>query len=315
MKLSEAYQELEIPETTTPEEAKKAYRKLASKYHPDVNKDQGSEAKFKLINQAYQCIQNGHGDERQQISSHQGWSHFHQQQIVEIKHIEVNLAIQFKEAVLGCKKELKYNRQIKCQPCDGSGDVKLNNGCKKCNGMGHTTIRQHGMIFATTCSECHGRAEMKECSICKGEGTVHTDISVNVAVPPGILNGSTLRLSQMGNYAGSVLGLMEQYSDAYCHIAVIPEEGLSIQDRDVISHLTLPLLDALVGTQRSVKTIFGSQEITIPAQSKHKEEVIIPKHGVEGLGNQRVILNVEYPPDINHLIETLANNTAGQLIS
>ncbi len=305
MNLKEAYATLELAQGTSPEEAKKKYRELTKKYHPDVNKDAGAEAKFKKINEAYQIIQTGKGTDPQdrRPSYHQGG--FHRQQVIQLENIEVHQTISFKESVLGCKKEIKYSRQSKCQDCGGAGEIKLNNGCKTCAGKGQVVNRQGNMVMVSTCSECHGQANITSCAGCHGNGTVHADVSVHVSVPAGILDGNILRLQGMGNYAGSFMGLADQHTDAFLHINVTPEPGLNIEGSSVISRLTIPLLDALRGCKRNVKTIHGEKEIQIKPQSRNRDEVIVPRCGVSGTGDQKVILDVEYPKNTDKLIGVL----------
>jgi molecular chaperone DnaJ len=307
MNLKEAYATLELSEGASEAEAKKKFRELSKKFHPDVNKEADAEAKFKKINEAYQRIQKGEDDPVPMQSG--GWgSHVRRQQVIELENVEVNITISFKESVLGTKKDLKYQRQAKCQNCGGQGAVKLNNGCKKCGGKGQTVVRQGNMIAVTTCDQCYGRANLEECKPCSGQGLVHTDVSVNVSIPAGILNGTTLRLQGMGNFAGAMfMGLGDQYTDAFLHVAVTPEPGLSIEGQSVISHLTISLLDALRGCERSVKTIHGQKTAKIKPGTRNKEEVIIPHCGVGGIGDQRVILDVQYPKDTEKLIGVLVD--------
>lgn len=314
MKLKEAYAILELDQGASPEEAKKRYRELTKKFHPDVNKDPGAEDKFKKINEAYARVQKGGSDDYQEIGN-VGWAPFHntgtfhRQQVVQLENVNIAVTISFKESILGCKREVKYSRQVKCNPCDGSGDVRLNNGCKKCGGNGRTVTKQGVTVMISTCGECHGRSDVEECNVCKGHGIIHTDVSVQVSIPAGIINGTTLRLQGMGNYAGSFMGFADQHTDAYCHVTVTPETGLSLEGRDVISHEPITLLEALKGCERTVKTIYGDRDITIKPQSKNHEEVIIPYCGVNsgsnGVGNQRVILDVQYPKDVEKLINLL----------
>jgi len=308
MKLSEAYAELELPENSTPEEAKKQYKLLQKQYHPDLNKSSEAEAKSKKINEAYDCVKNGKGNERSPAPTygHQGnWSPFGRTQVVQLEHIELKLTINFKESVLGCTKEMKYSRKAKCPDCSGEGQIRLNNGCQKCGGKGQVAINQRGMVMISTCPQCKGHVSTEECKTCTAEGLVHTDISVHVSVPAGILDGNTLRLQGMGHYAGSVMGIMDQYTDAYCHITVVPEPGLSIEGKSVVSNLTLSLLDAIRGCTRTVKTIHGEQGIQVPPLSKNDDEVIIPRAGVAGTGDHRVLLDVQYPQDTTKLIQAL----------
>jgi len=302
VRLSEAYKLLELSEGATPEEAKKQYRKLSKAWHPDINKAPEAESKFKLINEAYQCVQNGKGNEREdRIPSNP----FYRQQTIQLENVELNTTISFKEAVLGCKKDLKYSRKAKCPACEGSGETQINNGCAKCGGKGRSTISQGGMVFISVCSACQGRTSTEDCKTCQAEGSVQTDVSINVSIPAGILDGNVLRLQGMGNYAGSVMGIMDQYTDAFCHIAVISEPGLSIEGKNVVSSLNLSLLEVLTGCKKEVKTIDGVKEVIIPERSRHNEEVLIPKLGVAGVGDQKVILNVEYPNNIDKLIQSL----------
>jgi molecular chaperone DnaJ len=307
MNLNEAYTILELTPGTSPEEAKKKYRELTKKYHPDVNKEKGAEDKFKKINEAYQCVQNGKGNDREppQQYGNSPWGSHARQQVIQLENIEVHTSISFKESVLGCKKELKYVRQGKCQDCSGTGEIKLHNGCKKCGGKGQVIVKQGHVVMVSTCTDCFGRSNTENCKACSGQGLLHTDVSVHVSIPGGIANGSVLRLQGMGNYAGSFMGLADQHTDAFCHVAVTPEAGLDIDGTSVVSHVTIPLIDALRGCTHKVKTIHGDKEIRIKPQSRNRDEVIIPHCGVSGTGDQRVILDVQYPKNTDKLIGVL----------
>lgn len=311
MNLKEAYATLELEQGASPDEAKKKYRELTKKFHPDVNKDPGAEAKFKKINEAYQCVQNGKGNDREDQNPFRHGSNpfggFHHQQVIELENIELHLTIDFKESVLGCKKEVKYNRKTKCQDCSGQGQIRLDNGCKKCGGKGQVTYKRQGMVFVSTCPDCQGKINLSDCKGCKGQGLVQADVSVHVSVPAGILNGNILRLQGMGNYAGSFMGFADQHTDAFCHITVTPEPELSLEGRDVVTTVTLPLLDALRGCTRTVKTINGTKDVQIKPGSRNRDEVIIPHLGVSGTGNQRVILDVQYPKNTDKLIGVLVD--------
>jgi DnaJ-class molecular chaperone len=109
----------------------------------------------------------------------------------------------------------------------------------------------------------------------------------------------------MGNFAGSFMGLADQHTDAFLHLKVTPEPGLNIEGTSVISHLTIPLLDALRGGKYKIKTINGEKEIQVKPQSRNRDEVIIPHCGVSGTGDQKVILDVEYPKNTDKLIGIL----------
>lgn len=312
MNLKEAYSILEIPQTSTPEEAKKKYRELTKKYHPDVNKDTGAEDKFKKINEAYQVVSSGKSTDREDVQ----WQHssgfkqtgnfnpFGRQHVVFQDNIELHTAISFKESILGCKKDLQFARHAKCKECDGHGEINLNNGCDKCGGQGRFLKRQSGMVFIQTCDKCMGRSQTDICKNCSRDGFVDAEASINVTIPGGVSNGSILRLIGMGHYMGS-FGPLEQHTDAHLHITVKPDPELSLAGKDVVFNLSIPLLDALKGCSRNVKTINGSAQVDIKPLSRNKDEIILSGMGVNGSGVQRVILDVKYPSDTAKLIDAL----------
>jgi molecular chaperone DnaJ len=314
MNLQEARSILEIPDTATPEEAKKKYRDLAKRLHPDVNKEPGAEDRFKKINEAYQVISTGKSSDREDVYSNAnpfaGFGGFgsHAQQIRyhHAENINLNTTISFKESILGCKKDLKFNRTIKCINCNGNGHSQVSNGCVTCGGKGHVTNRQGNMIFSRTCDKCHGVTKTMPCTSCETKGTVSVEVSINVTIPGGIQNTNILRLSGMGHFVCN-MGPYDQCTDAHLHVQVTPQLGLKLDGNNVICNLEITLLEALSGTNKKIDTIMGEREIEIKPQSRNKDEVIISHLGVNGVGDQKVILDVKYPENINALINVLSN--------
>ena len=302
MKKNEAYSTLELPLDSSLDDVKKQYKLLAKKWHPDINKEPGAEEKFKKINEAHDAIKSNSFDDL-----HQG-PFYRSQKVYE--NILVNTTISFKESVIGCKKDILFNRTIKCNNCNGAGNIPINNGCTNCGGKGRRTI-QHGMtIMIQTCEKCMGISPHKNCEKCNSEGTLNVEASVNVTIPGGILNGNILRLSGMGHYcssSGPFSMFGESYTDVHLVIKVENNSELSIKDNNVISHLKISLLEALKGCEKTVNTIDGQTNIKINSLSKNNDIVIIPKKGVNYNGNHNVILSVEYPQDVDNLINYLEN--------
>ncbi len=304
MNLKEAYSILEIPQSATPEEAKKRYKELTKKYHPDVNKEAGAEDKFKKINEAYSVVTGKSEPAQPQGHPFDPFGGMRQQKFRVHEVIELNATISFKDSVLGCKQDLKYNRKSKCPNCNGHGQYTLNNGCDKCGGRGQVVIRQGSMVMIQACDKCYGRVQTQSCADCKADGTMDSEASITVTIPGGVQNGNILRLGGMGNYVGNMLGF-DQHTDVHLHLKVTPEPGLRLDGADVIADLQVSLLEALRGCKKTVKTIMGDKDITIDPQSKNKDEVTIPRLGVNRTGNQKVVLNVTYPKDIGGLIDFL----------
>ena len=322
MKLQKAYEILGVPSTATPEEAKKKFRELSKVYHPDVNKDPDAEKKFKEINEAYQCVSTGKGTDPEDLRPNPfdprnpfggspfgvpfniNINPFGRETEIEAVPISLTATISFKDSVLGCKQELKYQRKGKCSSCNGQGEIRQNSGCQKCGGRGVMTGKRGNMIFSQTCDRCFGRSPVSQCSACSATGIIDTEASVNVTIPGGINDGNMLRLGGMGNYAGSFMN-MDQFTDVYLKIFVTPEPGLSLVGKDVVSSLDLTLLEALRGCKKKIKTVLGDHKVEVKPLVKNKEEVVVPHIGVERVGNQRVILNIKYPKNVNKLIDVL----------
>jgi len=305
MNLSEAYSILELSPNSSADEVKKKYREFTKKYHPDINKEENSEDRFKKINEAYNCINNGKNSDADSFTGFH--NPFVNKTTFQAENIQLYTTISFKESVLGCQKELCFSRNSKCTNCNGNGFIRINNGCDRCHGKGQIVGKQGNMIFTRTCDKCMGQNNSSQCNICLGTGHVNMQVSINVNIPGGVVSGNILRLSGFGNYIGSFIN-MDQYTEAHLHITVIMDEGLTLENNDVISRINITLLEALQGSQKTVKTILGDYIISIPPLSKNKEEINIPNLGVNGMGNQKVILDVSYPSNIQDVINVLSND-------
>jgi len=298
--LQEAYKTLDLTPGTSKDDAKKKYRELTKKYHPDINKEPGAEDKFKKINEAYSCVQAGKGNEPQRQSSNPfGRQTYHNQE-----NIQLNVTISFAESILGCERHFKFNRKAKCNLCNGKGEINLHNGCDKCEGKGLIVTRQGNAIYSRTCDKCYGKTDTQSCNACNADGSVDTDTSIKVTIPGGVQSGNILQLAGMGHFVGSFMH-MDQRTDAHVHILVTPEPGLSLSGATVVCDLQLSLIDAIKGCKRTVKTVLGDKEVEIPAQSRNKDIVVIPNMGVNRVGDQNVVLDVRYSEQILNMIDKL----------
>jgi molecular chaperone DnaJ len=193
--MSNPYQILEISDSASQSEVKSAYRKLAKKYHPDVNKDPGAEEKFKQVSDAYESIINPKPQQNPVQQSHPAWDPFdmfHQRQGNTPVNIRINLDLSevFKSQI----KEVVYSREVLCLDCDGLGGKGTINGCPVCMGSGQN-IRSHnlgGMFFQQVlgpCGHCSGKGKTFEkiCGSCRGIGKVQKQESFSINIPVGSL--------------------------------------------------------------------------------------------------------------------------------
>lgn len=316
MKKQEAYDALGLKVDASQEEVKKAFKKLAAKYHPDVNKNEDAIDNFKKVNSAFQAIETNKFDDNQASPFHGGnagfnnisdfFSNFgfnqnHTQRTVIVEDIQLNTILSFRDSILGCDRTVSYKRKIKCAPCNGHGEINKPNDCKTCGGSGRLFNNQNNMIIASICHTCRGVINHEKCKACNATGAVSTESTLSIKVPPGVDNSTILRLNGMGNYADDWVG----YSSAFLKINVTPEKDLSLVGQDVVSPIEISLLEALTGTKKTVNTVDGEKEIIIPELIKNKEEVVLPNLGVNRIGSQRVIINVQYPQNTEKLIEAL----------
>lgn len=308
MNLPEAYSILGLPSNSTPADAKKKFRELSKKYHPD-NSETGDEAEFKRINHAHQYITKPETREREINHPRSGGDPFNpfvrtRQNVRVIEEIKINTNLSFAESILGCQRKIIYTRKVKCQDCNGDGVSIVKGGCDKCNGLGQITMRHGNVTVLMPCDKCGGRRATKACDSCSATGTVEAETSISVNIPGGVSGNTTLRLGGKGNFVNN-MGPWEQYTDAFLVLIVEEDPDIKLINNEVISGLNISLLEAIRGCKKTVRTILGDKEIEVKSLSKNKDEVVIPHVGINGTGPQKVILDVKYPDNTNLLIDAL----------
>jgi molecular chaperone DnaJ len=158
------------------------------------------------------------------------------------------------------------------------------------------------MDVRISCWVCRGAGkERVACESCKGTGVTQSQTLTDIKIPPGVVDGQILRLPGGGDFIPELMSS----EDAHLKVTVIADDELKIQGTDVVSNISLSLLEALQGQTREVRTVLGNREIHIPPGSKHQEEIVIANHGVGQVGNHLVKLEVSYPEDLTGLINFL----------
>lgn len=325
------YEILGVSRDASKSEIKKAYKKLAMKYHPDRNKDGGSEEKFKEINEAAAVL----GDEKKKAhydrygtSDFEGggfdFSQFSQggfpfEDIFDqffgfggfgrrgprrgadlVADVEVTL----EEAYTGATKVLSMKRLDQCSECHGRGAAKDSDigRCRNCGGTGvqATTRRTPFGVFQTTskCSTCKGQGEeiLKPCKECKGEGRVRQQKKLEIQVPKGIENGMRLRVAGEGEAGerGASTG------DLYVQVHVKPDSRFKRDGDDIISEITITYGLAALGGKVEVPTLEGSAVVKIPAGTQPDTVFRLRGKGMPrvdryGSGDQKVVAQVKVP--------------------
>ena len=304
------YEILEISRTASGDEIKKAYRKLALKYHPDRNQgDKEAEEKFKQISEAYEVLSNdekrslydrygkaglegsGFGAEFNDFdlgdifssffgggSTRRGRANRGMQELYELD-LEVPLTLEFNEAVFGCEKEIKYSYKSPCDECKGSGakDGKKST-CPHCGGAGQVRMQQGFMSIVQTCPHCYGSGQMvkEKCPSCDGKGYEDNSTTLKISVPEGVDNANRVRVSGKGNVGKYGTG------DLYVRIKVKDDAHFVRHGDDVYIEIPVFFTQAMLGESIKIPTLRGSTELKMPVGAKDKEQFIFENEGVKG---------------------------------
>ena len=331
------YEVLGVSKTATADEIKKAYRKLAMKYHPDRNKDEGAEDKFKEINEAYEVL----SDEKKRATYDQfghagldgnagfgsggftdfsdfgdifgsffgggfgGSSRRASNQPRQGEDRYMSLRIDFMDAIFGKTETISIEVDETCKQCNGSGaespsDIKT---CPRCNGTGYIVTQQQSMFGViqqqTVCPECRGRGKTvtKACSKCHGRGYEHKKVKLDVNIPAGIQSGQQMRIAGKGE-RGINGG---PNGDLYIEIIVRPHSIFKRDGNNI--HVSVPIsaVDATIGCKISVPTVYGDVELTVPEGTQPNTKFRLKGKGVKGRsgqGDQYVEITIEIPKHI-----------------
>lgn len=215
----EYYEVLGVSKQASQDDIKKAYRKLALKYHPDRNPDStDAEEKFKELGEAYAILSNeqkrksydrfgirerGAGS----VTVHPDLSDFLRRAGFATQNapqrgtdLRVRLGVSLAEAILGGKKTIELSFQDSCSDCDGEGATKFD-VCEPCSGKGMTFHNLQGNMQVTqTCRSCGGigKFPLDSCEVCKGQAVVFVTRSLSVSIPAGIKHGQKMSLRGQG---------------------------------------------------------------------------------------------------------------------
>jgi len=313
------YEILGVAKKASPDELKKAYRKLAREYHPDVNKSHDAEERFKEINEAYEVLsdqekrsmydQFGHAGVSGAGSAggHGGFHGFggfedfgnifdmffgaghggNQHGPRKGADVKYDLKIEFKEAVFGVEKEIEVLKWEKCEKCEGTGseDKKEPTICSNCNGTGEVKSTQRTIlghfVNVRPCEKCGGSGKIVQnpCHSCKGKGIARKRTTMNVKIPPGVDSGVRMRIDGAGE-PGEKGG---PTGDLYIYIHVKPDLRFVRKDYDIFSSTEIDFVQATLGDKIKVETVDGPEELTIPPGTQPKSSFRLKGKGVPKL--------------------------------
>ncbi|WCK53491.1 molecular chaperone DnaJ [Aneurinibacillus sp. Ricciae_BoGa-3] len=330
------YEVLGLSKSATPEEIKKAHRKLSMKYHPDRNKEPDAEAKFKEVQEAYDVLsdpgkkasydQFGHdgpqggfggggfegdfggfgdifdmffgggGGRRNPNAPRQG------------NDLQYTMRIDFREAVFGKETDIEIPKEATCSKCDGSGaepGSKVET-CDTCHGSGQQEVVQNSafgrVVNRRVCPSCKGTGKFisVKCSKCHGSGKEKVRRKIHINIPAGVDDGARMRVTGEGELGinGGPPG------DLYIVLRVKPHEFFEREGDDIYCQIPLTFVQAALGDEIEVPTLDGKVKLKIPAGTQTGTKFRLRGHGVphlqrSGKGDQHVRVMIVTPTKLN----------------
>lgn len=333
------YDILGISKGASDDEIKKAYRKLAMKYHPDRNPDnKEAEEKFKDINEAYQVLsdpqkksqydQFGTTDFNGGFGGSGGFDFSGMGGFEDIfdsffgggfssrrrngpergADLEYTLNLTFEEAVFGVEKEISISKNENCDNCNGTGSKPGSNTktCDKCGGTGQVRYQRNtplgSFVSTSTCDKCNGTGKIitDPCSHCHGKGTVRKNKKVKIKIPAGVDTGNVLPLRGQGE-PGKNGG---PTGDLYINIRVSSHKLFNRKGFDIYIEEHISFGKAALGTELKVPTIDGDVKYKVPAGTQSGTVFRLRGKGVprvngHGRGDEYVKIIVDIPKSLN----------------
>jgi len=312
------YEVLSVGRDASEREIKKAYKRLAMKFHPDRNPDdKQAEANFKEVKEAYEILtdsdkkaaydQFGHAGVDPNRGRGGGNADFGdvfgdvfgdifgggrrgggQRQAARGSDLRYNLELSLEEAVKGLTKELRIPKLAACDVCDGSGAKKGTSPttCGTCHGQGQVQMRQGFFAVQQACPTCHGRGKIikEPCNKCHGEGRVEKSKTLSVKIPAGVDNGDRIRLSGEGEAGefGAPPG------DLYVQVSV-REHAIFVRDgNNLYCEVPISFSKAALGGEIEVPTLDGKVNLKIPAETQTGRMFRMRSKGVKSVRSHAV---------------------------
>jgi len=284
------YKILGVEKTSSEASIKRAYRKLAKKYHPDVNSEDGAENKFKEVSEAYELI----GTPKKKKKYDSG--------MAAIKRVpqrgqdhSMSLHITFEESARGVKKKIDIPKYDECDRCYGSGSEN-EVICKSCSGSGAMKLGA-GMIIS--CMSCRGSGVRgNRCMACAGRGCTSVRSEVTISIPPSLNQYDSIRLKNRGAIGrnGGPAGHL------YIKIGYTPHAVFTRNGKDIYSDVYIGCISAMLEEDVEVSTLDEKITIKIPRGTQPGDTIKISEKGAYGddkRGDHVVRVHISMPNSIS----------------
>ena len=333
------YEVLGVSREASETEVKKAFRRLARELHPDVNREPDAEERFKEAAEAYEVLSDAERRRTYDAYGHEGLRSggfdpgagfgsiddifqaffggrgFGGGGPAPGGDIGVAVEVELAEVATGARREVTYDVVAACEHCRGNGAEPGTpiTTCERCGGVGElrqVTRTPFGqMVRSAACDACGGAGKIPQtpCETCGGSGRTRQSRTSAIEVPAGIEDGQRMRIPGAGHAgeAGAPPG------DLYVEVRVAGDERWERDGGDLISMVSIPATEAMLGTTVTVPTLEGEEEIEVEPGTQPGTEKVLKGAGLPRLnsgrrGSQRVILEVVVPTNLSEEQRELA---------
>ena len=304
-------------------DVKRAYRRLARKFHPDINPgDQAAAARFRQISEAYQTLIDPDRRRRYDLLGHQpdaasdlavGFEGFDFSASVHANQestfgdlfadvlrpsrqqprsgergadLHASLPIGLEDALHGVERPVTITRQDRCATCSGSGSLRgAGARCAVCQGSGSLRSARGHMVFARPCARCGGTGVQRQerCLLCRGTGTQARTESVSVRVPAGIVEGARLRLAERGHVGPHGAPA----GDLYVTVHITPHPRFRREEDDLVFTLPVAVHEAALGARIEMPTPDGRVRVKIPPGTQSGQRLRLRGRGFPSMRDGR----------------------------
>ena len=335
------YEVLGVSREASETEVKKAFRRLARELHPDVNQAPDAEDRFKEAAEAYEVLSDAEQRRTYDSYGHEGLRSggfdpgagfgsiddifqaffggrgfgFGGGGPAPGGDVAIAVEVELAEVATGARREVTYDVVAPCEHCHGNGAEPGTpiTTCEPCGGAGElrqVTRTPFGqMVRSAVCDVCGGAGKIPQtpCEVCGGNGRTRQSRTSAIEVPAGIEDGQRMRIAGAGHAgeAGAPAG------DLYVEVRVAEDERFERDGHDLISTVSIPATEAMLGTKVTVPTLEGEEEIEVEPGTQPGSEKVLKGAGLPRLnggrrGSQRVILEVFVPTNLSEEQRELA---------
>ena len=314
------YDILGVDRTASEEDIKKAYRKLAIKYHPDkTGEDKEAEGKFKEVAEAYEVLSDnekrknydafGHnrpGDDFQDIRSQFNSAFGFRTVVPRGQSIAVYIELTLEEIQKGAKKQITYTKNTLCQSCGGNGSKhgKSLTNCGICLGQGVVYHRLGPFVEPGPCNHCGGRGYFitENCDTCNGAGMTGTEMRMDLDIPKGVFEGWKAKLPGLGHDSHKASG---QPGDLWILTQEKEHDIFERRGDDIMYELELSFPDIILGVKVEIPTLDGKVAFDVPTNTPIGKIFKIKGRGLPSavhkgkVGDILVVTSIEVPFEVS----------------